>query len=171
MGDLLLKVNSYTAIAKNEYRSKGQFPILNQGQELIAGYSDREDLALAAAEYIVFGDHTRAVKYINSPFIAGESGTLVFSVSDICRPKYLYFAFKNLEIQSRGYNRHWSVVKELQIQVPSLETQDRIIAILERFSSLTGEFKDGIPSEIKARRQQYEYYREKLLTFKELKSA
>jgi type I restriction enzyme S subunit len=171
MGELLLKVNSYKAIERSEYKQQGRFPILNQGQEMIAGYSDREDLALTTSEYIVFGDHTRVIKYIDRSFIAGESGTLVFSVSDLCRPKYLYFAFQNLEIQSRGYNRHWSVVKDMQIQVPSIETQDRIISILERFSSITGEFKDGLPAEIQARRQQYEYYRGKLLTFKELKSA
>ena len=171
MGDLLRKLNSYTAIEKSEYRPEGQFPIINQAQQLIAGYSDREELALPIGQYIIFGDHTRSVKYFDRPFIPGESGTLVFTVQEFCRPKYLYFAFMNLEIQSRGYNRHWSVVKNMEIPVPSLETQDEIIAVLDRFSQLTGEFSGGLPAEIAARRQQYEYYRSKLLTFKKLEVA
>lgn len=53
-----------------------------------------------------------------------------------------------------------------KIPVPPLEEQERIIAILDKFDALVNDIKSGLPAEIKARRQQYEYYREKLLTFK-----
>ena len=152
-------------------RGSDGFPIVNQAQELIAGFSDREELTLPVGEYIVFGDHTRCIKYLDERFIAGESGTLVFSSTGECRTKYLYYAFMNLDIQSRGYNRHWSVVKDMQIPVPTLEEQDRIVGVLDIFSELIGEISGGLPAEISARRQQYEYYRNKLLTFKELEVA
>ena len=58
-----------------------------------------------------------------------------------------------------------SRIKSLEIPVPSLETQQRIVDILDRFDSLTTSLTDGLPAEIAARRQQYEYYRDRLLTF------
>lgn len=50
--------------------------------------------------------------------------------------------------------------------IPSLEKQHRIVSILDRFESLTTSLQSGLPAEIAARRQQYEHYRDKLLTFK-----
>ena len=57
------------------------------------------------------------------------------------------------------------------IPVPQIEEQERIVAILDRFEKLTNDIADGLPAEIKARQQQYEYYRNKLLTFKQKVSA
>ena len=57
-------------------------------------------------------------------------------------------------------------VKDFEIPIPSLEEQRRIVNILDRFESLTTSLQSGLPAEISARRQQYEYYRDKLLTFK-----
>lgn len=54
----------------------------------------------------------------------------------------------------------------LNIPIPSLEEQNRVVSILDRFDSLTNDLTAGLPAEIEKRRQQYEYYRDKLLTFK-----
>ena len=54
---------------------------------------------------------------------------------------------------------------EILIPVPSMEEQSRIVSILDRFEALTTDLQSGLPAEIEARRQQYEYYRNKLLTF------
>lgn len=59
-----------------------------------------------------------------------------------------------------------AAVMDFEIPVPSLEEQHRIVSILDRFESLTTSLQSGLPAEIAARRQQYEYYRDKLLTFK-----
>ena len=59
------------------------------------------------------------------------------------------------------------VIENIQIPVPSLAEQDRIIAILDKFDAMVNDISIGLPAEIKARRQQYEYYRNKLLTFDE----
>jgi type I restriction enzyme S subunit len=55
--------------------------------------------------------------------------------------------------------------KKLQIPIPSLEEQSRIVAILDKFEALVNDMSTGLPAEIRMRRQQYEYYRTKLLTF------
>ena len=57
-------------------------------------------------------------------------------------------------------------VMEYSIPIPPLEEQERIVSILDRFEALTTDLQSGLPAEIEARRKQYEYYREKLLTFK-----
>ena len=57
-------------------------------------------------------------------------------------------------------------IKDFKIPIPPLSEQNRIVAILDRFEALTTSLQDGLPAEIAARRQQYEYYRDKLLDFK-----
>lgn len=64
------------------------------------------------------------------------------------------------------HNINAKKVKDFKIPIPSLEEQNRIVSILDRFESLTTSLQSGLPAEIAARRQQYEYYRDKLLTFK-----
>lgn len=64
------------------------------------------------------------------------------------------------------HNINAQKVKDFKIPIPSLEEQHRIVAILDRFESLTTSLQSGLPAEIVARRQQYEHYRDKLLTFK-----
>lgn len=58
-------------------------------------------------------------------------------------------------------------LREMAIPVPPLTEQQRIVDILDRFDKLTNDITAGLPAEIEARRKQYEYYRDKLLTFKQ----
>ena len=58
-------------------------------------------------------------------------------------------------------------LKKLKLTIPSLEEQNRIVALLDRFDTLCNDITTGLPAEIEARRKQYEYYRDKLLTFQE----
>jgi len=57
----------------------------------------------------------------------------------------------------------------LKVPIPPLEEQERILAILDRFDALTTDITTGLPAEITARQKQYEYYRDKLLTFRDIK--
>jgi len=58
-------------------------------------------------------------------------------------------------------------LSNLEFIIPSIEEQERIVAILDRFDKLCNDISEGLPAEIEGRRKQYEYYRDKLLTFKE----
>ena len=58
-------------------------------------------------------------------------------------------------------------MRKLLIPVPSIDEQKRIVLLLSRFDTLCNDLKEGLPAEIKARQRQYEYYRDRLLTFKE----
>lgn len=83
--------------------------------------------------------------------------------------KYLYYLYSIIDWKTEGgtikrlYNGN---LKATKIAVPPLSEQQRIVSILDRFEALTTDLQSGLPAEIEARRKQYEYYREKLLTFK-----
>ncbi len=94
-------------------------------------------------------------------------------------PKYLAYALSTTDAQmqkSKGKVKskvvHSSVpaLKSIEIPVPPIEEQERIVAILDGFDALVNDITQGLPAEIAARRKQYEYYRDKLLTFKEIGS-
>lgn len=59
-------------------------------------------------------------------------------------------------------------IKEVVIAIPAMREQERIVSILDRFDTLCNDLSAGLPAEIEARQKQYEYYRDKLLSFKEL---
>ena len=70
--------------------------------------------------------------------------------------------------QGSQSNINAGIIKNYPILLPPLEEQERIVAILDRFDKLCNDISQGLPAEIEARKKQYEYYRDKLLTFKEL---
>ena len=87
--------------------------------------------------------------------------------------KYLYYCLqgKQYSVPTGGIPQLTAPeLKKVEIPVPSLAIQKRIVRILDRFNTLCNDLTSGIPAEIQARRKQYEYYRDKLLTFKELKA-
>lgn len=97
----------------------------------------------------------------------------------VCTPRpnvssrYLYHLFTIADLnqyKSQGAQPGLSVqrLNELVFPIPSLEEQNRIVAILDRFDALTNDLTSGLPAEMEKRRQQYEYYRDRLLTFKRL---
>ncbi|MGP9604979.1 restriction endonuclease subunit S [Brachybacterium sp. AOP42-E1-35] len=164
VGDVFETVATPRGIKRSDYSLGKVIPIVDQGQSLIAGYTDDDSLKIVEGPYVVFGDHTRAVKWIDFVFAVGADGTKVLEAKSGVLPKYAYYAMANLDILDRGYNRHWTVVRDLRIALPPLEVQQEIVRVLDQFTRLEAELK----AELEARRKQYEYYRERLLTFKEL---
>lgn len=90
-------------------------------------------------------------------------------------PRYIshFLRTPNYHLQMKKYVKNGKIsslpasgLAEALIPLPSLEEQERIASILDRFDSLTNDLAAGLPAEIEKRRQQYEYYRDKLLTFK-----
>ncbi|MGL5724790.1 restriction endonuclease subunit S [Cetobacterium sp.] len=88
--------------------------------------------------------------------------------------KYIYYCvysqYEELLSRKQGArgDLNSSLILGITIPLPPLEEQQRIVDILDRFDTLVNDIKDGLPAEIEARKQQYEYYRDKLLTFKKL---
>ena len=115
----------------------GKYQIIDQGQEAVAGYSDLEDGVFENVPAIVFGDHTRIVKYVDQPFFLGADGVKVLcSRFKDANYRYLYYALKSVKIPNTGYNRHFKWLKEAKIYYPNSEEQSKIVSILDGISSV-----------------------------------
>lgn len=144
---------------KKNYLKEGAYPIIDQGQQFIVAYTNDISAIVPQDNYVIFGDHTRSVKFANFPFAQGADGLKILKSYEQILPKYLYYSMLNLDIPNRGYNRHWTIVKEMTIPIPPLPVQEEIVKVLDAFTALE--------AELEARKRQYEYYRNKLLTFDE----
>ena len=121
----------------DEYHPIGKYQIIDQGQEAVAGYSDLEDGVFENVPAIVFGDHTRIVKYVDQPFFLGADGVKVLrSRFKDANYRYLYYALESVKIPNTGYNRHFKWLKEAKIYYPNSEEQSKIVSILDGISSV-----------------------------------
>ena len=127
----MMNMERKESIQQNLYKTTGRFPVIDQGNSLIAGYTDNESLIYKKNELpiILFGDHTRIFKYIDFPFATGADGTKLFRANDqVVDHRFLYFALLYLDIPSRGYSRHFKYLKEKVIGAPIKLTEQRIVA-------------------------------------------
>ena len=115
-----------------DYQRIGRFPIVDQGQQLVAGYWDDErDAYKGPLPVVVFGDHTRAVKFLRDPFICGADGTKVLLPNrELFDAEFFFYALSNIELPNRGYNRHFPLLRATTLPCPPLEMQVRMAAVL-----------------------------------------
>ncbi len=126
-----------TKIKTDEYHETGKNIIVDQGQNEIAGYTDLEDGLFSDVPAIIFGDHTRIIKYVDKPFFIGADGVKVLkSKYEKTNYKYLYYALKNVKIPNTGYNRHFKWLKEAKINYPEISKQQKIVSTLDKLQSI-----------------------------------
>jgi len=120
VGDLLAKIESKKKIPKEEYLSEGPIPCVDQSTDFIGGYTDDVDaIYLSPLPMIVFGDHTRVLKYVNFEFARGADGTqLIYPNTDRISIEYLYFALKEIDLSSYFCARHFKFLKEKEVLMP-----------------------------------------------------
>ena len=124
-------------IQKHEYLSLGKHPIVDQSQDYIAGYTNK-DIGIIEVEdsVIVFGDHTCSVKLVSFSFFQGADGIKILKLKDIINPSFLYYYLLNYGIIPDGYKRHFSELKRLEIPLPPLEIQQEIIDEIEQYQKI-----------------------------------
>ena len=132
-------------VQTTEYGEVGEHIIIDQGQSQIAGYTDREEGLFEEVPVVIFGDHTRVIKYVDEPFFLGADGVKVLrSKDDNANYKYLYYALKNARIPDAGYNRHFKWLKEVQINYPDSDKQAEIVELLDKVSSVIKKREDEL---------------------------
>lgn len=126
-----VKVGREKQVKERDYLQAGMYPIIDQGQSVVAGYTnDASKIVSDIQPFIIFGDHTRVVKYVDFPIALGADGTKVIKPKEDFDTKFFYYAILNLDIPSRGYNRHYTILKERKIAHPNLPEQKAIARAL-----------------------------------------
>ncbi len=122
-----------TKIPKEEYLESGEYPVIDQGQDFIAGYTDKNEGMILESETIVFGDHTRCFKYMDFPYFMGADGVKVLKAKiDDLDYKFLLQELKLMPIPNMGYNRHFRWLKEFKVYVPPIHLQKKYAEFIEQ---------------------------------------
>ena len=149
------------------YDDSYQTPVLTAGQSFILGYTNEQNGIYEASKdnpTIIFDDFTCSFHWVDFPFKVKSSAMKML------RPingkeisfKYVYYAMACIGFIPVDHARHWiSKYSLFEIPVPPLPIQEEIVRILDHFTELTA----SLQAELQARQEQYEYYRNKLLTF------
>ncbi|MBU1349690.1 N-6 DNA methylase, partial [Patescibacteria group bacterium] len=132
IGDLIDTITPPTKIQKSEFGLSGKYPIIDQSQAEISGWTNDESALINDSKsLVVFGDHTCVVKYLEQPFVQGADGIKILKTHDELLPKYLYFYLRTKPVESDGYKRHFSKLKETKIPLPPIEVQKEIVEQIE----------------------------------------
>ena len=127
VGKTLSKIPNTSRILTSEYQREGIIPVIDQSSEFIAGYTDNQAAVLTSESgYIVFGDHTRIVKYARFPFARGADGTQVLKSNNTCIPDELFYQMiRSIDLSNYGYARHFKFLKDTIIILPKKSVADR----------------------------------------------
>lgn len=121
-------------IKLEEITNDGSIAVIDQSKTYITGYVKEADYKICKNERIIFGDHTRIIKYINIPFITGADGvkTLKLKDEEKCLYKFYYYYLQYLDIPNNGYSRHFKYLKEKEFIIPPIEFQKKVVENLEK---------------------------------------
>ena len=134
-----------TKIPKGDYLESGDIPIIDQGQDLIGGYTnERQAVCDIRLPCVVFGDHTKIFKFVTKPFALGADGVKVLSEANNIDPKFAYYFLNTLNLPNVGYSRHFRFLKRTFFPLPPLEEQRRIAAILDKADGVRRKRKEAI---------------------------
>lgn len=139
----------FTKIKASDYQGQGQYKIIDQGKGPVAGYTD--DASLVNGQLlpvVVFGDHTRALKYVDEPIALGADGAKALRInSDLASARYVYYYLRSVQIKDAGYSRHFKFLKEVEIPIPfkdgapDFDDQRRIAHLLGKVEELIAQRK------------------------------
>lgn len=126
LGDILVTITPPKKLPTSDYQQQGEFPIIDQGQNLIAGWTDDSESVLRnPLPVVAFGDHTCALKFVDFPFSQGADGLKIIRPNRIMTVEYLYNSLQAYPVNSGEYKRHFLDLKEKLIAFPDVETGEQ----------------------------------------------
>jgi type I restriction enzyme, S subunit len=131
--DCLQKVSNTAKIPKKKFLFEGSYPIVSQEASFVNGYWDnKDDLLIVDKPIVVFGDHTKVIKYVDFSFVRGADGVKVLLPVDEIDSKFFSYQLRSIKLRDLGYARHFRLLKEKSIQIPPLDEQKEIVEILDK---------------------------------------
>ena len=120
-----------------DYKAEGKLPIVSQEACLVSGYTDDMSYEILFEKpIVVFGDHTRVLKYVDFPFAVGADGVKILVPHDDIMAKFLMFYLQWCDIPSLGYSRHYKLLKEIALPIPPISDQQAIVAELDKLNEV-----------------------------------
>jgi restriction endonuclease S subunit len=145
-------------VQARDYRRTGTIPIVDQGKDLIGGWTDGSNGVVSDLPVVVFGDHTRVFKFVDFPFVKGADGTHLLKPKQGIDPRFFYYRCLALDLSSRGYNRHFSLLREQVVRVPgeaeqfdisrSLRAVEQATMLAQRLSGTLDRLKTAVMREL-----------------------
>ena len=136
VGDMISKIQRTKQVTASNYQASGKIPVIDQSRNYIAGYTDdAECLVKVTVPYIVFGDHTRILKYIPFSFAKGADGTQLIMSNDLDRmPQTLFYnSLIEIDLSNYSYARHFKYLKEESVLLPSEQVARKYDSIVSRY--------------------------------------
>ena len=128
----LEKVKNTNKIPRKLFLSSGSYPVISQEKDFINGYwNESDDLFKVEKPVVIFGDHTKVIKLVGFDFVMGADGVKVFLPNDKFDSAFFYYFLLSVKLPDLGYARHFKLLTDLVIPCPSIEEQQRIVAILD----------------------------------------
>lgn len=145
IAELCTTVTPPLKIKSTDILKTGNFPVIDQSVQSIAGYTNDASALIEPGDgLVIFGDHTCAVKYVDVAFAQGADGIKILKFKETMLPKYAYYAIKGADFKSQGYKRHYSELKQMKLPVPPIEVQRRLISQLDEFAAVTSGIQTAI---------------------------
>ena len=130
--DGLEKVKYTKKIQSSEYLTNGLIPIISQEEEYISGFwNDENDAFKVDIPLVIFGDHSRVIKYVDFDFVLGADGVKILKPIKSINARYLFSFLKCYNVPSLGYSRHYKLLKEIRLPVPPLSLQQEFAEKVE----------------------------------------
>lgn len=124
-------------VFRRDYLRAGPLPVIDQGSEFLAGFTDNEGAAYKGPlPVLLFGDHTRVFKYVDFPFALGADGIKVLQPRPWYEPKFLYYFLLGQHLPSRGYSRHFKLLRQTEFPFIPRSEQIRIVELLDQADRL-----------------------------------
>ena len=121
-------------IKTNQYESEGKYPVIDQGKRAIVAYSNDDKKAIDCPDtgLIVFGDHTKELKFVDFDFVIGADGVqLISAKEDVLSTEFGYYLLSSKRLPNDGYSRHFKYLKEELYVIPDRNSQDQISSVLK----------------------------------------
>lgn len=159
--DCIVALTPPSRISQDNYKKTGNFPIIDQSKELIAGWTNDENCIIRSSNpLIIFGDHTCILKIMKIPFAQGADGIKVLSANENFDASFLYYSLKADPVVPEGYKRHYSSLQRKEVFCPSRDIQK----ILARYFEIKEKELSLLKQQLALYKKQKQGLMQKLLT-------
>ena len=158
-------------LVRSQLQDNGQYPVYQNSLQPLGFYDDQN--CRAHMTFVIAAGAAGEIGFSDIEFWAADDCYYFDCPKEILHDKFLYYFLLSERHQLTSQIRKASVprlgrvsIEKIKIPIPPLPEQEKIVAILDKFDTLTHSISEGLPREIALRRKQYEYYREQLLAFR-----